>query len=269
MNEKIWVLFFYTILGIWVTTVGTTVYYVATGDEILIDTDVNIYYVTLPLLILVLLYTSISLFIFIVYLFADKKVKSIQIREYEKSLRNDEPKEMCSVIIASHNEDTVIRKTVEACLSQTYSNFEIIIVCHNCTDKTLDEASVDDPRVRAFDYKSKESGKGVALTFGVKESRGKYILILDADGILSHDFIEKALPLLKNYAAVQGRYIPSNRDYQFCFRSLLSLEGDLWSTPYMTAEDRFRQKGRLGWNGLHHQQRNTSQSGGIQKPSSR
>ena len=65
-------------------------------------------------------------------------------------------------------------------------------------------------------------------------SQGDYILILDADGILSNDFIEKALPLLKEYAAVQGRYIPSNRNYSLIAR-LLSLEGDLWSTPFMTA----------------------------------
>ena len=249
MSEKIWILFFYAILSIWITTIGTTTYYMITGDEILIDTDVNLFYITLPFLFLILLYTSVSLFIFIVYLFTDKKVKSMQKKAFEKSLKNtDGPKGLCSVIIASHNEDTVIRNTVQECLKQTYENFEVVIVCHNCSDRTLDEANVNDPRVKALDYKSKESGKGVALTFGVKESQGEYILILDADGILSRDFIEKALPLLKDYAAVQGRYIPSNRNYSFVSR-LLSLEGDLWSTPYMTARTFLDKRGGLGGTG--------------------
>lgn len=88
--------------------------------------------------------------------------------------------------------------------------------------------------MRVFDFKTKQAGKDIALNFGVEKSKGEYILILDADGILSVDFIEKALPLLKNYAAVQGRYVPSNRNYSLIYR-LLSLEGDLWSTPFMTA----------------------------------
>src|SRR6185312_17024477 len=97
---------------------------------------------------------------------------------------------LCSIIIASRNEDTVIRKTIKECLKQTYNDFEIIVVCHNCTDRTFDEANINDPRVKVFDYKTKEAGKGIALNFGVSKSQGEYILILDADGILSNDFIE-------------------------------------------------------------------------------
>ena len=49
-------------------------------------------------------------------------------------------------------------------------------------------------------------------------------------------------------AAVQGRYVPSNRDYNFVTR-LLALEGDLWSTPYMTARSLLGQKVFLGGTG--------------------
>jgi cellulose synthase/poly-beta-1,6-N-acetylglucosamine synthase-like glycosyltransferase len=93
---------------------------------------------------------------------------------------------------------------------------------------------VGDSRVRVFDLHTKETGKGIALNYGAKMARGKYLLILDGDGFLSDDFIEKAMPMFKdNYSAVQGRYIPSNRNYNFLTR-LLSIEGDLWSTPFMT-----------------------------------
>ncbi|HEY0579467.1 MAG TPA: glycosyltransferase family 2 protein, partial [Candidatus Nitrosocosmicus sp.] len=161
---------------------------------------------------------------------------------------NSAKKGLCTIIIASRNEDTVIRKTVKECLKQTYVKFEIVVVCHNCTDKTFDEANVNDPRVRVFDYKTKEAGKGIALNFGITKSQGDYILILDADGILNNDFIEKALPLLKDYAAVQGRYIPSNRNYSLVAR-LLSLEGDLWSTPFMTVRTFLDKRCGLGGTG--------------------
>ena len=71
---------------------------------------------------------------------------------------------------------------------------------------------MEDNRVRAFDLRTNEAGKGIALNEGVKRANGKYILILDSDGMLSRDFIEKALPLFDgNNAAIQGRYVPSNQ----------------------------------------------------------
>jgi cellulose synthase/poly-beta-1,6-N-acetylglucosamine synthase-like glycosyltransferase len=157
--------------------------------------------------------------------------------------------DLCSIIIAARNEDSVIRRTVLNCLKQTYKKFEVIIVCHNCTDRTYEEASVNDARVRAFEFNTKAAGKGVALNFGVSQSKGKYLLILDADGLLNYEFIEQALPLFKNgYAAIQGKFIPSNRNYSLITK-LLAIEGDLWATPYLTARDFIDKRGGLGGTG--------------------
>lgn len=215
----------------------------------LVDIDVDLSFITLPFLYILLFYVFLSLFIFVVYFIADKRIKILQNETYRKNYSLiKEKNELCSIIIASRNEENVIRKTVEECLKQTYPNFEIIVVCHNCTDSTVKEASVNDPRVQVFDYKTKEVGKGVALNFGVEKSHGAFLLILDADGILSHDFIEKALPMLVDNAAVQGRYIPSNRNYSLISR-LLSLEGDLWTVPYLTARTFLDKRGALGGTG--------------------
>lgn len=240
---------YYVLLVIWLTVIFSTIYYWNTGNEILIDTDVNLYYLTLPPLILIITYTAVTCFILITYLVMDKKVKSMQEKAYRNFRESIIKKnDLCSIIIAAHNEDTVIRKTVTELLKQTYHNIEIIVVCHNCSDNTFIEASVKDSRVKPFEYKTKDSGKGIALNFGVQKSHGEFILVLDADGILSSDFVEKGLPLLEEYAAVQGRYVPSNRNYSFITR-LLSIEGDLWSTPYMTARTALDKRGGLGGTG--------------------
>ena len=116
-------------------------------------------------------------------------------------------------------------------------------------DRTFQEAQVKDPRVHAFDFRTKAAGKGIALNFGVENAKGKYLLVLDADGLLSRDFIEKAIPIFDNgYVAVQGRYIPSNRDYSFITK-LLAIEGDLWSTPYSTTRALLDQRCGLGGTG--------------------
>ena len=247
MRDQIWKGFFIVIVVVWAIIIGSTLFYYLTGYEILLDTDINLYYITLSFLIVILSYLFLSIFVFVVYLFADGRVKLMQRRSWESYDKLDDYG-MCSILIASRNEDNVIKKTVLECLKQTYSNFEVIVVCHNCIDKTFEEASVNDARVKVFDYKTKEAGKGIALNYGLEKSSGKYILVLDADGVLNHKFIEMAMPLLQKYAAVQGRYIPSNRNYSLTSQ-LLSVEGDLWSTPYMTARTFLDKRAGLGGTG--------------------
>jgi cellulose synthase/poly-beta-1,6-N-acetylglucosamine synthase-like glycosyltransferase len=229
-------------------SICTIFYYFATGQELLVDYDVNIYYFTLPLLIAILTYTFLAMLIASIHVVGYRKILKWQYGEFVHSDKSSLNKKLCSIIIAARNEENVIRDTIMECLRQTHQNIEILVVCHNCSDETFDESSVNDPRVRSFDYRTEAAGKGIALNFGVEKARGEYILILDADGILSPNFIEYAIPLLSKYAAVQGRYVPSNRDYSFLTR-LLSMEGDLWSTPYMTARTILDKRGGLGGTG--------------------
>jgi len=164
-----------------------------------------------------------------------------QLNEKEHPISQDRPYEiekgeLVSIVIPARDEEAVIGKTILNCLKQSYTNIEVVVVCHNCSDGTYRQAkAIRDNRVRPFELNTKEAGKGIALNYGVEVSKGKYLAILDGDGKLTESFIEDALPLFAagDYAAVQGRYIPSNRNYNFITR-MLSLEGDLWSTPFMT-----------------------------------
>jgi cellulose synthase/poly-beta-1,6-N-acetylglucosamine synthase-like glycosyltransferase len=238
------------------------------GLSPLVNSDIDLYYFTLPLLSIYLFYFFTSIFISCVFLVTFNKVKNHQLQKiiearkgaenviiennnYNESIEDMSfANELCSIIIPSRNEEGVIGKTIRHCLLQTHRNIEVIVICHNCDDRTFYEAqSVNDNQVRAFDLRTKETGKGVALNEGVKRANGKFILILDSDAMLSRDFIETALPLFDdNVAAVQGRYVPSNRDYNLVTR-LLALEGDLWSTPYMTSRSLLGQKVFLGGTG--------------------
>lgn len=262
VNELRWKFLFGVILFIWIISICTIFYYYVTGQELLVDYDFNIYFITMPLLIAVLVYTFMAMFIASIHILEYDRVKKWQYRQFMKSDNSEMKNKLCSIIIAARNEESVIRKTVMECLKQTHENVEVIVVCHNCTDKTFEESSVPDPRVRPFDYKTEAAGKGVALNFGVEKTNGDYILILDADGILSTNFIEYSLPLLDKYAAVQGRYIPSNRDYSFVTQ-LLSLEGDLWSTPYMTARTAIDKRGGLGGTGYIIRKESLKEAGGF------
>ncbi len=268
LGTNFWIGFFFIILFLWVVSILNIIYFAVNGIQPLIDRSIDLYFVTLPLLIVVLSYLFLGFFVFIVYMASFGRVKNNQLESIKNEnntrvlipsslapsgkVQEKEEKDLCSIIIAARNEDSIIRTTVTGCLKQTYGNIEVIVVCHNCSDKTYEEAKmISDKRVNALDYQTKAAGKGIALNYGVEQSRGKYILILDADGLLTDDFIEKGLPLFgndKKYAAVQGRYIPSNRDYSFVSK-MLAIEGDLWSTPYMTARTFLDKRCGLGGTG--------------------
>ncbi len=250
MAEKVWIAFFFIVIALWVLVLTTSIYPRIYGIEILVDSDIDLTYFTLPLLGFNLIYVFMLIMIFILYFGAYASVRKYQLRMKERvSDRFRNQMELCSIIIPARNEESVIKRTVLDCLKQTYQKIEVIVICHNCSDRTYDEAKVDDPRVKVFDLQTKEAGKGIALNFGVEKSSGNYIMVLDSDGLLTRDFLENALPLFEgNYCAVQGRYIPSNRSFNFVTR-MLALEGDLWSTPFMTIRTWFGRRCPLGGTG--------------------
>jgi cellulose synthase/poly-beta-1,6-N-acetylglucosamine synthase-like glycosyltransferase len=248
--EKAWIAFFFIVIALWSLVLTASIYPRIYGIEILVDSDFDLTYFTLPILGFNLVYVFMLIMIFVLYLASYGRVKTNQLKMKERvSDRFSEQKELCSIVIPARNEESVIKRTVIDCLKQTYQKIEVIVVCHNCSDRTFDEAKVDDPRVKVFDLHTVEAGKGIALNFGVERSGGNYIMVLDSDGLLTRDFIEKALPLFDDdYCAVQGRYVPSNRSFNFVTR-MLALEGDLWSTPFMTIRTCIGRRCPLGGTG--------------------
>ena len=250
MADKGWIAFFFVVIALWALVLTSTIYPWIYGIEILVNTELDLTYFTLPILGFNLIYVFMLVLVFALYLGTYGKVRKYQTKmkkNASEKFRNQT--EMCTIVIPARNEESVIKRTVLNCLQQTYKNIEIIVVAHNCNDRTFDEAKVEDPRVRVFELQTKESGKGIALNYGVERSKGNYILVLDSDGLLTHDFLENALPLFdENYAAVQGRYIASNRNFNFVTK-MLALEGDLWSTAFMTVRSHLGRRCPLGGTG--------------------
>ena len=250
MAERAWIALFFVVIALWALVLTSTMYPWLYGIEILVNTELDLTYFTLPILGFNLIYVFMLILVFATYLGTSSRVKNYQIKmKKNASERFRSQSELCSIVIPARNEESVIKRTVLNCLQQTYRNVEVIVVCHNSTDKTFEEAKVDDPRVKVFELETKEAGKGIALNYGVGKSSGNYILVLDSDGLLTRDFLENALPMFDaNYAAVQGRYIASNRNFNFVTK-MLALEGDLWSTPFMSIRSHFGRRTPLGGTG--------------------
>jgi glycosyltransferase involved in cell wall biosynthesis len=105
-----------------------------------------------------------------------------------------------SILLAVYNSELYIKDAIESVLSQSHSNFELIVVLNGCSDgsEAIVKSFVDlDDRVKM--YVLLEKGKNIAYNKAFHESSGDLICYFAADDILAVDSIEKRVyPFLNN-----------------------------------------------------------------------
>jgi GT2 family glycosyltransferase len=101
-----------------------------------------------------------------------------------------------SVCIPVYNTERFVGDAVRSALSQTYQDFEVIIVDNASTDTTPQIlASFTDPRIRVF---RNDENIGAAANFNraVSFARGRYLKVLCADDLLYPTCLEKQVAVL-------------------------------------------------------------------------
>lgn len=113
-------------------------------------------------------------------------------------------KSSVSVIITTKNKQTNIKNCLESIRTQTYTQdkIEIIVVDNNSTDRTKEIAKRFTDKVYNFGPE-----RSAQRNFGVRQSRGEYILYLDADMMLSESVISKCIEKCENDGCI-ALYIP-------------------------------------------------------------
>lgn len=104
---------------------------------------------------------------------------------------------LISVIIPVYNGEKTIKETIESVLSQTFTNFELIIINADSTDNTLSIiAQIEDERIKVFSYP--KANVAVNRNRGIKHAIGDYITFIDADDLWTDD------KLAAQYTALQS-----------------------------------------------------------------
>ncbi len=91
-----------------------------------------------------------------------------------------------SVIIPSYNEEKNIEECLKTILDQSYSEIEVIVVDDGSSDKTPEI-------VKKYPVKlltQAHLGPAKARNFGVSNTTGEILVLLDADMSFSHEFVE-------------------------------------------------------------------------------
>jgi glycosyltransferase involved in cell wall biosynthesis len=109
-----------------------------------------------------------------------------------------------SVIIPTYNQANFIDKAIESVLSQTYQDFEIIVINDGSTDNTEEIIrGFKDKRVK-YVKKYKNKGISVARNIGIKVARGKYIALLDSDDEWLPEKLDKQIKILQDESPELG-----------------------------------------------------------------
>lgn len=95
-----------------------------------------------------------------------------------------------SVIMPVYNKSRYIEETVNSILSQTYKDFELIIVDDGSTDGSeviCDRFEQIDSRVKVFHIEN--GGVSNARNIGIENARGEYIQFIDADDYIDTNML--------------------------------------------------------------------------------
>ena len=136
-------------------------------------------------------------------------------------MTSDIKKHFFSVIVLGYNIEKYIKDCLNSILSQSYKDFEVIIIDDGSTDNTgniCKQYEKDDSRVHY--YFQKNSGTTAARTYGYSLAQGEYVVAVDGDDTVNQNWLETINNCLekKEYDCVfynfynweNGNYTPSN-----------------------------------------------------------
>jgi glycosyltransferase involved in cell wall biosynthesis len=107
--------------------------------------------------------------------------------------------DLISIIIPNYNKEKFLEITLQSVINQNYKNWEAIIVDDGSTDnsKQIIEKYVNiDNRFKSYFLPKSKNGGSVSRNFGLKNSKGEWIIFLDSDDVLSEKCLKNRIDFL-------------------------------------------------------------------------
>jgi len=101
-----------------------------------------------------------------------------------------------SIIIVNYNGQRWLDKLFNSIRSQTYKNYEIIVIDNASTDHSVDLIEESYKEVQL--YRSENFGYGTAVNTASKHATGDFFLILNTDCYIKEDFLQKIINEYEN-----------------------------------------------------------------------
>lgn len=116
----------------------------------------------------------------------------------------NENQPLVSVIMPVYNCEHFLTEAIESVISQSYQNWELLIVDDGSKDKSVPiiESYVEkDSRIRLYKNESEEHGPGIARNYGMEHISGKYTYFIDSDDWIEKDLLQDTVTLAEKMDA--------------------------------------------------------------------
>ncbi len=105
---------------------------------------------------------------------------------------------MFSIVIPLYNKPISIQDTLKSVKSQTFDEFELLIINDGSTDNSREKAAeISDSRFRIIDKEN--GGRSSARNLGIQLAAYSYIAFLDADDIWEPDYLAEQKKLIDDF----------------------------------------------------------------------
>src|SRR5277367_126280 len=107
-----------------------------------------------------------------------------------------------SVLIPTYNRDYIIRDALESVLSQTYRDFEILVIDDGSADKT--QEIVENFREEKIHYLRHDRNRGCSAAYntGISAARHELVAFLDSDDTWTANYLERQVSFFSRHSEV-------------------------------------------------------------------
>lgn len=139
---------------------------------------------------------------------------------------------MTSIVIPNHNKVRYIPETIQSVQNQTTDDWELIFVDDHSTDDSISVAhriANSDSRISIHENHATQRGGSAARNHGLSKAKGRYIMFLDSDDIISPNCLSTR----------QNRFGSSETDFVVfpmgTFRNKLGDRKHIWRPQHKAA----------------------------------
>jgi glycosyltransferase involved in cell wall biosynthesis len=160
-----------------------------------------------------------------------------------------------SVVVIAHNEEIWLKKCLDSLMGQNLKPSEIIVVLHNCTDKS--KAIVENFPVKIVEC-HEEGGPIIARARGIEASSGEIICCTDGDCRAHKDWVKnisrvfvknKNISIVGGYTKIQNNFFwKFSCWWQFVInRKILNEKNHrfVWGSNFAFRKDNYEKAGGL------------------------
>ena len=116
----------------------------------------------------------------------------------------NENQPLVSIIMPVYNCERFLSESIESVISQSYKNWELLIVDDGSKDKSvsiIESYVAKDSRIRFYKNESGEHGPGSARNYGMEQIQGKYTYFIDSDDWIEKDLLQDTVTLAEQKGA--------------------------------------------------------------------